>query len=99
MGLHYKVFIHKSEIKISVFRDENHVRFSIKDNGVGIPENDINKLFRLDVKYCNPGTANETGTGLGLIIIKEFVEKHNGKIWVESTVNKGSEFMFTVPVE
>ncbi len=71
--------------------------FCIKDNGIGIPKQDIDKLFRIDVKYSQVGTAKERGTGLGLLLCKEFVEKHGGTIWVESKSGKGSEFKFTIP--
>jgi PAS domain S-box-containing protein len=71
----------------------------VKDNGIGIPEENINKIFRIDAKYSAPGTENEQGTGLGLKLCKEFVEKQGGKIWVESIENKGSEFKFSIPVK
>jgi len=70
---------------------------SIIDSGVGISEQDIEKLFRIDVHYSTSGTSEEQGSGLGLILCHEFVEKHNGKIWVESELNKGSTFKFTIP--
>ncbi|HNW71217.1 MAG TPA: PocR ligand-binding domain-containing protein [Bacteroidales bacterium] len=69
----------------------------IKDTGVGIKENDFDKLFRSDIKFSLPGTDHEGGTGLGLILCKELVEKHSGEIWVESEVGKGSVFYFTIP--
>ncbi len=72
------------------------MKITIADNGVGIPENSINKLFSLSGKFSTRGTNNEEGTGLGLILCKEFVEKHGGKIWVESELGKGSKFIFTV---
>jgi len=70
---------------------------TIADNGVGIDQNDIPKLWNIVTKHSTYGTANEKGTGLGLILCKEFVEKHGGKIWCESKVGKGSEFKFTMP--
>jgi len=82
----------KSDIK------ENQVVVSIEDSGTGIKSEDIKKLFRIDIHYSRPGTANEKGSGLGLIICKEFVEKNNGKIWVESNKGKGSIFSFTLPL-
>jgi two-component system, sensor histidine kinase and response regulator len=82
----------KAEINL-----QDEVVISVTDNGIGIPENEINKLFRIDTKYSTPGTANEFGTGLGLILCKEFVEKHGGKILVESKLNSGSTFRFNLP--
>ncbi len=74
----------------------NYITISVKDNGVGIEEKDIDKLFRLDVNHTTLGTSKEKGTGLGLILCKEFIEKHNGKIWVESKPNEGTTFYFTL---
>ena len=82
----------KSDIK------ENQVVVSIEDSGTGIKSEDIKKLFRIDIHYSRPGTANEKGSGLGLIICREFVEKNNGRIWVESVKDKGSIFSFTLPI-
>jgi len=71
---------------------------NVKDTGIGIPEENIKELFRIDTKYSRPGTNKEQGTGLGLKLCKEFVELLGGTIRVESTVNKGSEFIFSIPV-
>ena len=91
-------FTHRfGTIKISAVNDGNEVTVSVADTGIGIPEKNINDLFRIDTKYSRPGTGMEQGTGLGLKICKEFVEIQGGKIWVESIVNDGSEFIFTVP--
>jgi len=70
---------------------------SVEDSGIGIPETHIDKLFKIETHYTTPGTSNEKGTGLGLILCKEFVEKHGGRIWVESDVGYGSTFSFTIP--
>lgn len=85
------------KIDISVQQQQNELWVSIKDSGVGIDKSDIDKLFRIDGKFSKPGTQNEKGTGLGLILCKEFVEKHNGEIWVESDKGKGSTFYFSIP--
>ena len=55
------------------------------------------KLFQIDKKYTTPGTANEQGTGLGLILCKEFIQKNNGKMEVESEINKGTTFKISIP--
>ena len=89
-----------STIKVSVTdynMDSNYIQVSVKDSGVGISEDDINKLFRIDKKLTTEGTAQETGTGLGLILCKEFIDKHNCKIWAESEIGKGTTFSFTLP--
>lgn len=78
--------------------NDNHLTVTVKDTGIGIPKDDINKLFKIDIKYTNIGTADERGTGLGLLLCKEFVERHSGKIWVESEEGNGSEFKFTLPI-
>jgi len=73
------------------------IEISVIDTGIGIPDKIKDSLFKLDEKTTRPGTKNETGTGLGLILCKEFVEKHGGKIWVISSHGKGSVFKFTLP--
>ncbi len=78
---------------------EGYTNIYIKDSGVGMPEEIRNKLFRIDVNITLEGTNKEKGTGLGLILCKEFVEKHGGKIWVESEVGKGSTFWFSLPAK
>ncbi|MBK8944024.1 MAG: PAS domain S-box protein [Ignavibacteriae bacterium] len=87
-------------IKINVEKlDENNLTISIIDSGVGIKEEIIEKLFKIDSHITTKGTDKEKGTGLGLILCKEFVEKHQGKIWVESKFEEGSEFKFTLPLK
>jgi len=80
------------------FGKSRFIEFSIKDNGVGIKEENINKLFNVDSKYTSEGTKGEKGSGLGLSLVKEIVNKHGGDIRAESTYGKGSEFLFTLPV-
>ncbi|MBI9060845.1 MAG: cache domain-containing protein [Marinilabiliaceae bacterium] len=77
----------------------NNLVVEIRDNGVGICKESQEKLFSTDVKTSTTGTESETGTGLGLLICKEFIEKHQGRIWVESEPNKGSSFFFSLPLE
>ncbi len=69
----------------------------VADNGVGINDEDLEKIFRIDTQHTTPGTENEKGTGLGLIICKEMLEKNNGEIRVESKLGIGSKFIFTLP--
>jgi signal transduction histidine kinase len=76
---------------------QQFVEISVADNGVGISIENINRLFRIEEKAHTKGTANEAGTGLGLVICKEFVEIHGGAINVDSTLGKGSTFTFTIP--
>jgi len=73
------------------------LEISIKDNGIGMNEKIKNNLFKIDEKVSRPGTENEPSSGIGLLLCKEFVEKHNGEIWVESKENEGSTFFFTIP--
>ena len=84
-------------ITISATRCPDFVEISIKDKGIGMLEETIDKLFRIDSKISTKGTNEETGTGLGLILCKEFIEKHGGKIWAESIYGEGSTFKFTLP--
>jgi len=85
------------KIKISAFQNNQEIEFSIYDTGIGIREEDIDKIFRIDIQFTALGTANESGSGIGLILCKEFIEKHNGRIWVESQLGKGSTFKFNIP--
>jgi len=85
------------EIIITATEKQNEILVSVKDNGVGIPHSAVDKLFRIDENYTTSGTNKEQGTGLGLILCKEFIEKHGGKIWVESEEGKGSMFSFIIP--
>ncbi|NOU18179.1 MAG: HAMP domain-containing histidine kinase [Bacteroidales bacterium] len=87
----------KGKIQIDTFKEKTFVRVSIKDNGIGISLEDQLKLFKIDSNPVTIGTSMEKGTGLGLILCKDFVERHGGTIWVESTVGKGSTFSFTIP--
>lgn len=84
-------------VEISAHQDDHYIEVSVSDTGVGIEEENLPKLFRIDAKYKRTGTAQEEGTGLGLILCKEFIERHKGKIWVESQVGKGTVFRFTIP--
>jgi signal transduction histidine kinase len=84
-------------VDIYAVTQQNHTVFTVKDNGVGMREETLNNIFRLDTTVIKNGTENERGSGLGLILCKEFVEKHGGKIWVESEVGKGSKFEFIIP--
>ena len=76
---------------------DNSVEISIKDTGIGMKKDMLNNLFRLDINTSRTGTQGESSTGLGLIICKDFIEKHRGKLRVESEEGKGSEFYFTIP--
>jgi signal transduction histidine kinase len=71
---------------------------SVSDNGIGIPEEILPKLFRLNGQFSSAGTANEPGTGLGLVLCHEMVEKNGGRIWAESIAGQGTTFIFTIPL-
>lgn len=86
------------EVRVSAFIESENLNIEVADTGVGMTDEQIQKLFRLDKTSSSRGTDDEVGTGLGLIISKEFVEMHRGKIWVESTLGKGSKFCFRIPV-
>ena len=87
----------KGRIRLSAKVAGDLVEFSVCDTGIGISEEDIAKLFRIEVNPNSIGHNKEKGTGLGLIICKEFIEKNKGRIWAESTEGEGSIFKFTVP--
>lgn len=84
-------------IDVLASTNQHQVEISISDNGVGMSEETIHKLFELSTNVTSLGTASEKGSGLGLVLCREFVEKLGGHIWVESEVGKGSTFKFTLP--
>ncbi len=86
------------KVEVRVKSDDQQVEVSVMDEGIGIPHECIGKLFRIDEKYKSVGTAGEKGTGLGLIICREFVEKNGGEISVNSKPGEGSTFSFTLPM-
>ncbi|MCK5170855.1 MAG: hypothetical protein KAQ75_13335 [Bacteroidales bacterium] len=88
----------KGKITLRSVQKVDLIELSVIDNGIGIKKEDQNKLFRIDQNVSTLGTSEERGTGLGLILCKEFVEKNNGTIWIESELNKGSVFIFTLPL-
>ena len=77
--------------------DNDYIVVSVKDAGTGMPKEVLAKLFKIGEKITSRGTKDESGTGLGLILCKEFIDKHDSKIWVESEVGKGTTFFFTLP--
>ena len=84
-------------IVVSSEQRQDELMVTVSDDGVGIKENAIESLFRIENNQSTTGTQNEEGTGFGLILCKEFLDKHHGKIWVESKPNHGSKFHFTIP--
>jgi len=83
-------------ISVGVSEKEEFIEFYVEDTGVGISEEAQEKLFKIDVHHSEIGTNKERGTGLGLILCAEFVEKHDGSIRIESELGKGSKFIFTI---
>jgi CheY-like chemotaxis protein len=83
-------------ISIGMFKNDM-IEVIVADEGVGIEEKYHNKLFKIESKFSKTGTAGEKGSGFGLALVKEIVEKHSGNIWFYSEINKGSEFHFTLP--
>lgn len=85
-------------VKIDAFEDSKNTIISIADNGIGMDAKMVKNIFKLDLKTNRIGTEAEPSTGLGLILCEEFIQKHNGKIWLESEVDKGSIFYFSFPL-
>ncbi len=86
----------KGEISIQVTEENEMLKISIQDNGVGMLDDQIQKLFKIEHSISRLGTEKEKGTGLGLLLCKEFIDKNGGELWVESEINKGSTFNFTL---
>jgi signal transduction histidine kinase len=88
-------------VSSKLITDKNNQKFaeiSVSDNGVGISREIQSKLFKITEKVSTKGTEEEIGTGLGLLLCKEFIDAHSGKIWVESETGKGSKFIFSIPI-
>lgn len=88
------------EIKAEQYQDDpNYILVSVADQGIGIPHDKLDKLFKIKHSFSTVGTSGEKGTGLGLLIVWDFIEKNHGKIWVESKVGEGTTFYFTLPAK
>lgn len=85
-------------VEISITKHHQEILVAVKDQGIGIPESEIPKLFQTFSRTSAKSTAGEPSTGLGLAIAKKIVAEHKGKIWAESEVGKGSTFFFTLPI-
>ncbi len=88
----------KGNIDISAKEEDGELIVSITDTGVGMTKEQVQDLFRIDKNISTTGTNNETGTGLGLILCKEFIEQNDGNIWLKSEQGKGSKFSFSLPI-
>jgi len=86
------------EIILDASVSEHSVTVTVSDSGIGLAKDDISKLFKIDINPKTIGNSSEKGTGLGLILCKEFVEINGGQIWVESEIGKGSSFHFSLPL-
>ncbi len=87
------------KVDVHSIEKNKHLEIEVSDTGIGISNDNLKKIFRLDHKLQTVGTEKEKGTGLGLILCKEFVEKNSGKIWVDSKEGKGSQFYFSLPIQ
>ncbi len=85
------------KVIISARENESEIEIAVHDFGVGLDSHQISSLFDCENRRSTLGTGNEKGTGLGLLLCKEFVERHEGEIWVESQIRKGSSFYFSLP--
>lgn len=85
-------------IKLSVSKEQDKVLIKVADTGIGIAPDKLSHLFQLGHDISSPGTKSEKGTGMGLLLCKEFVELNNGEIGLESEINKGSTFWFSLPL-
>lgn len=87
----------KGQISFEAFNNDDEVLIKICDNGVGMSQDIIDKLFKIEISTSSTGTEGEMGTGLGLILCSEFVKKHKGNLWVNSKIGEGSCFSFSLP--
>ena len=84
------------KLKIEAIREDNWCRVSVIDNGIGIKKEDQERIFEPFYQLDSSLTRERTGTGLGLALVKQTIEKHGGQVWVESEYGKGSRFIFTL---
>nr|MBP9602167.1 ATP-binding protein [Lutibacter sp.] len=89
----------KGTIAVNASKKNSCIEITVSDNGIGMDTETLDKLFILQTNETTIGTANEKGSGLGLVLCKELIEKHGGTIWVSSILNKGTTFYFTLPNE
>ncbi len=94
-----KFTLNGGNVRIFCKQGDSELTISVEDTGIGMSEKQLDNLFRLESNVTMPGTSEEKGTGLGLILCKEFVDMHNGKIWATSKPKEGSTFSFTLPVK
>jgi signal transduction histidine kinase len=87
----------KSMVRIEARKSNNQIELKIIDTGIGIEAKNIGKLFKIEEHFTSMGTEREKGTGLGLILCKNFIARHGGDIWLESELQKGTTFHFTLP--
>jgi signal transduction histidine kinase len=87
------------QVRIFCKQDEQEITISVEDTGIGMSEEQLESLFRMKSNVTMPGTSEEKGTGLGLILCKEFVDMHRGRIWATSKQKEGSTFSFTLPMK
>jgi len=87
----------KGLVNVSIEEKEGQIKCSIADTGIGIAPENVDKLFMRYQKFGSKVAPKQSGAGLGLAITKEIIEMHNGQIWVESKLKKGSKFIFIVP--
>ncbi len=85
------------KVSIKAIPENNFLQVCVQDNGIGISPKNIEKLFSLSTNESKKGTSGEKGTGLGLVLCKEFIDMNKGEMWVESELQKGSSFYFTLP--
>jgi len=88
----------KGIISISITKKENNVIISIKDNGIGVSKKEIPNLFKKFTRGSNARNMYTDGSGLGLFVVKEIIEGHYGKVWIESRLNKGTTFFVSLPI-
>lgn len=86
------------EINLFATIEKNHVEITVSDNGIGMNQETLSELFEISKKVSSVGTNNEKGSGLGLALCNDFVKKHQGEVYAKSTIGKGSDFIFTLPL-